>query len=71
MPQSKQIKQTLEIGYGTDPTSEQLILASEDVMLLHIGTRLKLSRSIFLIFRQTVYRGITQWHFITHNDTLI
>ena len=57
MPQSKQIKQTLKIGYGTDPISEQLILASEEVM---IGTRLKLSRSIFLIFRQTVYRGITQ-----------
>ena len=60
MPQSKQIKQTLKIGYGTDPISEPLILASEEVMLLRIGTRLKLSRSIFLIFRQTVYRGITQ-----------
>ena len=54
MPQSKQIKQTLKIGYGTDPTSEQVIFASEEGMLLRIGTRLKLSRSIFLIFRQTV-----------------
>ena len=60
MPQSKQIKQTLKIGNGTDPITEQLILASEEVMLLRIGTRLKLNRSIFLIFRQTVYRGITQ-----------
>ena len=60
MPQSKQIKQTLKIGYGTDPTSKQVIFASEEVMLLRIGTRLKLSRSIFLIFRQTVLRGITQ-----------
>ena len=60
MPQSKQIKQTLKIGYGTDPTSEQVILASEEVMLLRIGTRLKLSRSRFLVFRHTVYRDITQ-----------
>ena len=60
MPQSKQIKQALKIGYGTDPTSEQVILASKEVMLLRFGTRLKLSRPIFLIFRQTVYRGITQ-----------
>ena len=48
VPQSKQTKQTLEIGYGTDPTLEQVILASEEVMLLCIETRLKLSRSIFL-----------------------
>ena len=53
MPQSKRIKQTLKIGYGTDPTSEQVILASEEVMLLRIGTRLKKTR-------HTVYRGITQ-----------
>ena len=50
MPQSKQINQTLKIGYGTDPTSEKVILASEEVMLLRIGTRLKLSRSRFLVF---------------------
>ena len=62
MPQSKQIKQTMKIGYGTDPTSEQVILASEVVMLLRtcIETRLKLSRSRFLVFKHTVYRGIPQ-----------
>ena len=49
MPQSKQIKHTLKIGYGTDSTSEQVIMASEEVMLLLIETRLKLSRSRFLV----------------------
>ena len=60
MPQSKQLKQTLKIGYGTDPTLELVTLASEEVMLLPIENRLKLSRSRFLVFRHTVYRGITQ-----------
>ena len=50
MPQSNSIKQTLKIGYGTDPASEQVILASEEVMLLRIETCLKLSRSRFLVF---------------------
>ena len=53
MPQSKQIKQTLKIGKGTDPTSEQVILASAEVMLLRIETRLKLCMSRFLVFRHS------------------
>ena len=39
MPQSKQTKKTLKIGYGTHPTSEQVILAYEEVMHLCIETR--------------------------------
>ena len=54
MPQYKQTKQTLKIGYCNGPTWEQVTLASEVVMLLRIETCLKLIKSRFLVFRHNM-----------------